>query len=363
MAPGGLSLATAAFIFTIEARDEFFRRRDPAGASSGGERRDLDRSGTIRRGFGRGMHRDMALVPAASIAGRALVTVVAIMTFLASLTAGAAILISDTSRGWQDEVAREMTIQIRPAAGRDLDADTAKAAELASKTPGIASVRAYSKAQAEELLQPWLGTGLDLSELPVPRLVVVGLDKEERLDIAVLRKKLADAIPGSSIDDHRFWLERLAIMAKKRRLRRGGDLHPCPCRDDPGGWLCDPRHDGGQPRDHRSFAFRWRRGQLYFASVPAAFLPARPARRRDWRRPCDLGFFGLGTLPPGCGQPPAATRWRRCSAIFRWGSNIYGAIALIAAGIAIVTGFVSRVIVYRHLRGLELTRFTSLAKA
>jgi cell division transport system permease protein len=58
---------------------------------------------------------EMALVPKESIAGRALVTVVAIMTFLASLAAGAAILISDTSRGWQDTVAREMTIQIRPA--------------------------------------------------------------------------------------------------------------------------------------------------------------------------------------------------------------------------------------------------------
>jgi cell division transport system permease protein len=38
---------------------------------------------------------------------------------------------------------------------------------------------------------------------------------------------------------------------------------------------------------------------------------------------------------------------------FSLGLNIYATIALIAAGIAIVTGFVSRVIVYRHLRGLS----------
>ena len=69
-----------------------------------------------------------ALVPAASIAGRALVTVVAIMTFLAALTAGAAILIADASTGWQSEVAREMTVQILPAKGRDVDADAEKAA-------------------------------------------------------------------------------------------------------------------------------------------------------------------------------------------------------------------------------------------
>src|SRR5262249_48042423 len=140
--------------------------------------------------------------------------VVGIMTFLASLAAGAAILISDTSRGWQDTVAREMTIQIRPTPGRDLDADTAKAAALARNMPGIATVRAYTKAQSEELLQPWLGSGLDLSELPVPRLIVVVLDQEQRLDINVLRKRLAETIPGTSVDDHSLWLARLAIMAK-----------------------------------------------------------------------------------------------------------------------------------------------------
>ena len=72
--------------------------------------------------------RDVPLVPAASIAGRALVTVVAIMTFLAGLTAGTAMLIAGAADGWRGEVAREMTIQVRPVTGRDLDADVTAAA-------------------------------------------------------------------------------------------------------------------------------------------------------------------------------------------------------------------------------------------
>ncbi len=72
--------------------------------------------------------RDVPLVPASSIAGRALVTVIAIMTFLASLAAGGAILVAGTSRTWQHAVGREMTVQVRPLAGRDIDADVAKAA-------------------------------------------------------------------------------------------------------------------------------------------------------------------------------------------------------------------------------------------
>src|SRR3954451_17461627 len=89
------------------------------------------------------LQRRTPLVPAASIAGRALVTVIAIMTFLASLAAGTAILISDASRGWQNTVAQEATIQVRPVPGRDLEAETRKAADIAARTPGVGEVRPF----------------------------------------------------------------------------------------------------------------------------------------------------------------------------------------------------------------------------
>jgi len=315
--------------------------------------RHLARSRTIRRGFGRGIKSDMALVPAASIAGRALVTVVAIMTFLASLTAGAAILISNSSHDWQDEVAREMTIQIRPAAGRDLDADTEKAAELASKTPGVASARAYSKAQAEELLQPWLGTGLDLSELPVPRLIVVGLDKEEHLDIEVLRKKLADAIPGSSIDDHRFWLKRLAIMAKSVVFAAAVIFILVLSAMI----LAVGFATQGTMAGNREII-----EVLHFVGAEDSFI-ARQFQRHFFRLGLRggaiggslaiLAFMAFGTLASWLRTTPGGEQMEAMFGDFSLGLNIYVAIAFIAAGIAIVTGFVSRTIVYRHLRGLS----------
>src|ERR1700716_3186182 len=65
------------------------------------------------------------IVPRASIAGRALVAVVAIMTFLASITTGAVLLVSASAAEWQSEVASEITIQVRPVAGRDINRDSA----------------------------------------------------------------------------------------------------------------------------------------------------------------------------------------------------------------------------------------------
>src|SRR6202012_3739571 len=80
------------------------------------------------------------IVPRASIAGRALVAVVAIMTFLASITTGAVLLVSASAAEWQSEVSSEITIQVRPQAGRDLDRDAAAVVEATRHQPGIIDV-------------------------------------------------------------------------------------------------------------------------------------------------------------------------------------------------------------------------------
>src|SRR2546421_7998859 len=76
------------------------------------------------------------IVPRASIAGRALVAVVSIMTFLASITTGTVLLVSASASEWQSEVASEITIQVRPAAGRDIDRDAAAAVEAMRRARG-----------------------------------------------------------------------------------------------------------------------------------------------------------------------------------------------------------------------------------
>ena len=156
---------------------------------------------------------DTALVPRQSISGRALVAVVAIMTFLASITTGAVILIGTAASDWQSEVAREITIQVIPAPGRDMDGSVEKAAALARGFPGIGDVQPYSKAQSSKLLEPWLGSGLTLEELPVPRLIVIKIAPGAAPDISALRDALAKQVPGALLDDHRGWVERMRAMA------------------------------------------------------------------------------------------------------------------------------------------------------
>jgi cell division transport system permease protein len=158
-------------------------------------------------------HFETPLVPRNSISGRALVAVVAIMTFLASLTIGAAILVSRAAGEWQSEISREVTIQVVPAPGRDVDSLVDKAVSAARAFPGIAEVRPYSKDESAKLLEPWLGTGLSLNELPVPRLIIVKLASDATPDLAQLRRLLAEQVPGAMLDDHRGWIDRMRAMA------------------------------------------------------------------------------------------------------------------------------------------------------
>src|SRR6478752_4232100 len=152
------------------------------------------------------------IVPRASIAGRALVAVVAIMTFLASITTGTVLLVSASAAEWQSEVASEITIQVRPAAGRDLTRDAAAVTEAMRAQPGIVEVRPFSKDESAKLLEPWLGTGLSLDDLPVPRVIVARVQPGTVLDLAKLRARVTQVAPSASVDDHRAWIERMRSM-------------------------------------------------------------------------------------------------------------------------------------------------------
>jgi cell division transport system permease protein len=162
--------------------------------------------------------KEAAIVPADSIAGRALMAVIAIMTFLAALTLGATVLVRGAAGEWQSAVAREVTIQIRPSEQRDVEADVRNAAALASGTAGVAGVRAYTREESAGLLEPWIGSGLALNDLPIPRMIVVRVAPGETPDLASLRQKLAAQIPGATLDDHRGWIDRMRAMARNAAL-------------------------------------------------------------------------------------------------------------------------------------------------
>lgn len=177
---------------------------------------DEEEQAPVRTPAEEAMRAAASIVPEDSISGRALLAVIAIMTFLAALTLGAVVLVRSAAGEWQSAVAREVTIQVRP--GETIEADVRKAVALASATPGVSSARAYSRQESADLLQPWLGSGLALDELPIPRMIVVRVAPGETPDLAALRKQLAEQVPAASLDDHRAFVDRMRAMARSAVL-------------------------------------------------------------------------------------------------------------------------------------------------
>ncbi|NKB53709.1 MAG: ABC transporter permease [Rhizobiaceae bacterium] len=154
-----------------------------------------------------------SIVPRESVAGSALTLVIAIMAFLSSLTLGAVSLVNDTAQGWQNQIAREVTIQVRPVADVDITTAVESARQIASSFAGISTVEVVDEAQTNALLEPWLGAGLSLEELPLPRLITVIVDSSNPPDIAGLSARIVETVPGATVDDHRAWIDRLTTMA------------------------------------------------------------------------------------------------------------------------------------------------------
>jgi cell division transport system permease protein len=152
------------------------------------------------------------IVPEKSVAGRTLLLMITIMSFLSAVTLGGVVLVQKSAIAWSADVGREVTIQLRPVEGEVMDSNLRTAVALAESTPGVASARALTIEESQKLLEPWLGAGLDLTAIEIPRLVVVQLADPVDADIEGLGRNLS-AVKGASLDTHAAWRQQLNTMA------------------------------------------------------------------------------------------------------------------------------------------------------
>ena len=154
------------------------------------------------------------IVPPINVSGRALMVVIAIMSFLCAITLGAVTMVQEKAEAWQGDISREITIQIKPVDGLDMEAALTEVRNTVLSFPGTLTAEIVDRASTARLLEPWLGEGFDMDELPVPRLVIVTIDEAAPPDFTIIRQNLADAVPAATLDDHRAWAGRLIAMAR-----------------------------------------------------------------------------------------------------------------------------------------------------
>jgi cell division transport system permease protein len=299
------------------------------------------------------LNRRMPIIPRESVAGRALAAVIAIMTFLACLTAGGALLLDQASQGWRSEVLSEVTIQLKPNAGDDIEGLVAKVATVASAATGVKHVRAYSAAESAKLLQPWLGDGLDLGSLPIPRILVVDMTNATEDDVASLRAALARSAPQASLSDRRVWAARLAAMAGAVVFLALATF---------GLMIVAMAIAIGFATRAAVAANREIIEVLHFVGASDSFIA----------REFEANFRNIGLRGALTGGLSAVAFFLIAATLSRWWANStggaqiaaffgtfslgalgYAALVAIGAVVSLLTGLVSRTVVFRHLRGLQ----------
>ncbi|MGE5546692.1 MAG: cell division protein FtsX [Solirubrobacterales bacterium] len=143
---------------------------------------------------------------------------VALMTFLSAIAVAGVFALNSLIARWDHDVSGTLTVQVAPVGGEGgeqlTDERVRQASDLIRRVPGVLAVRALDKGQTIALLEPWLGSAEVVQDLPLPRLIDVSVDVEVTIDLADVADKLARAVPGASLDDHRVWLSRLINLSR-----------------------------------------------------------------------------------------------------------------------------------------------------
>ena len=133
--------------------------------------------------------------------------IVAATVYVAALALAACMAIASAERSWNGALAGRISVQVPPPPD-GAEKRVAEVVALLRGTPAIEEAVPVDEALSRSLLEPWLGAGAELDDLPLPTLIDVRLRPTVQLDIVALEVALDAAAPGTRIDDHGLWLAR-----------------------------------------------------------------------------------------------------------------------------------------------------------
>jgi cell division transport system permease protein len=145
---------------------------------------------------------------------RLLPWLIAPMVYLAALALAGMLALNGVLESWDRGLSGTMTVELPAApAPPATDDAVAKTLQILRATSGIVSATPLTREAEVKLIEPWLGSTVAPEELQLPRLVDLRIASGAALDLKALRAKLAAAVPGAVLDDHRLWLDRLYSLA------------------------------------------------------------------------------------------------------------------------------------------------------
>jgi cell division transport system permease protein len=143
--------------------------------------------------------------------GRYVPWITAFIVYVAALAGIALIGLNDATASLDRALGATLTIQV-PAQASEARLQTVLG--LLRQAHGVAGVHLLDQKEMAGLLEPWLGPGAPIGELPVPRLIDVRITPDNPPDFSALRQHLASVMPEARLYDHRTMAAQTAGMTQ-----------------------------------------------------------------------------------------------------------------------------------------------------
>jgi cell division transport system permease protein len=149
---------------------------------------------------------------------------VAAMAFLAALAVAGAVAAAALGAHWQQGAGSALTVQVPQPAEPAADGSGNRrdgVVRLLRQAPGIADARALSDTELSDLLRPWLGSAAESLALPLPAVIAVRISGALPPDLAA---RLTQVAPGTLMESHDIWMQRLSVLARSLQACAGAAL-------------------------------------------------------------------------------------------------------------------------------------------
>jgi cell division transport system permease protein len=158
-----------------------------------------------------------------AMADRMLPFLVAAMAFLGGLALAGWMGAASLAKHWQQGSGSMLTVQVpnptQPAA-QSVRTRVEQVTAALTGTPGVVSAHALTDDELGELLRPWLGQDAARLALPLPAVISVHVANANK-PVESLAKRLNEAAPGTLVENHGVWMQRLAVLARSLQACAG----------------------------------------------------------------------------------------------------------------------------------------------
>ena len=145
---------------------------------------------------------------------------VGFMVYIAILILSVSFISQSIGEKWTAGITKNLSVQIL----YDENISDNKRAEILdratimiSQTQGVQYARALSRKELNALLAPWLGGGLNYTNLPIPDMIDVQIEKGVDIDIKLIEDNLSKVTEDIIIDNHQEWRQKVQTIIKSIR--------------------------------------------------------------------------------------------------------------------------------------------------